>query len=106
MNNKNTFFDHTNYSLSKGSNWRRLQMIRYPDDPRNAIAAERLFDLASQADDINDSIWNSLRPYFNPKDTHYSDAVSRACRDVGFRTNPRDFDEFAQTILDGLAVWA
>jgi hypothetical protein len=106
MTDKNAFLDHTSYTISKGSNWRRQQAIRYPDDPRNAAAAQRLAELASQADDISDLIWNPLKPFFNPKDSHYTDALSRACRDVGFRTFPRDFDDFAQTILDGLAVSA
>jgi hypothetical protein len=106
MTSKNTFLDHTSYTLGRASNWRRQQAVRFPDDPRNAVAASRLFDLASQADDISDSIWNPLRPFFNPKDSHYSDAVSRSCRDVGFRTNPRDFDDFAQSILDSFAVSA
>lgn len=106
MTNKPTFLDHTRYALGKGDNWRRQQAIRYPDDLRNAVAAQRLFDLASQADDISDSIWNRLAPFFNPKDGHYTDAVSRACRDVGFRTNPRDFEDFAQIILDAFVVSA
>jgi hypothetical protein len=106
MTNENTFLDHTSYSLTKGSNWRRQQVTRYPGDPRNAAAALRLAELASQADHISDSIWNPLKPFFDPKSSHYTDALSRACRDVGFRTFPRDFDDFAQTILDGLAVSA
>lgn len=81
-------------------------MIRYPDDPRNAVAAKLLFDLASQADEISDSIWNRLSPFFDPKDSHYNEGVSRSCRDVGFRTWPRDFDDFSQTILDTFAVSA
>jgi hypothetical protein len=106
MTTKNTFLDHTSYTLTKGSHWRRLQAIRYPDDPRNAVAAKLLSELASQADDISDPIWNPLRPFFNPKGSHYADAISSSCRAVGFRTNPRTFDDFAQTILDGLAVSA
>jgi len=79
-------------------------MTLYPNDARNPAAAKSLFDLASQADDISDPVWNSLRPFFNPKNSRYSEAVSQACRDVGFRTNPRDFNDFALTILDVLAV--
>jgi hypothetical protein len=106
MNTQNSFLDHTSYTLSKASNWRRLQAIRYPDDPRNAVAANLLFDLTSQADEISDSIWTRLSPFFNPKDSHYNEAVSRSCRDVGFRTWPRDFEDFAQIILDAFAVSA
>jgi hypothetical protein len=101
MSNKTAFLDHSCYTLGRASSWRHQQAIRYPDDHlRNTVAAKLLFELASQAGDISDSIWTPLRPFFNPKDSHYSDAVSRSCRDVGFRTNPRHFDDFAQTILD------
>jgi hypothetical protein len=104
MTTKNSFLDHACFTLSKARNWRKQQAIRFPDDPRNAVAAQRLGDLASQADDISDDIWNHISPYFDPKNSHYYEAVSRACRAVGFRTNPRNFDDFAQTILDGLVV--
>jgi hypothetical protein len=106
MTSKTTFLNDTCHNLGKTGNWRRLLTIRHPEDTRNAVAAERLFDLASQADDISDPVWNSLRPFFNPKNSRYSDAVSRACREVGFRTYPRDIDDFALTILDALAVSA
>jgi hypothetical protein len=106
MTIKNSFLDHAAFTAVKASNWRSQQAIRFPDDPRNALAAHRLTDLAAQADDIDENIWNQISPYFDPKNSHYYEAVSRACRAVGFRTNPRNFDDFTQTILDGLAVSA
>jgi hypothetical protein len=105
MSNRNAFLDHTYFTLAKASNWRHQQIIKFPGDPRNKIAAQRLSVLC-ETDDVSGETWNRIRPFFDPEDSHYYDALTRSCRAVGFRTNPRTLDDFFDTVLDGLAVSA
>jgi hypothetical protein len=107
MTNQNAFLDHTHFILTKAHAWRRQQATLFPNDAsRNEKAAARLFDLAEQTNDISDDIWNRIKPFFNAGDTHYHESVSLCCRQVGFRTNPRTFDDFVLAVIDCLAVSA
>jgi hypothetical protein len=75
-------------------------------DLRNERAAKELLRLATAADQITDSHWEKLSPFYDPESDGWRETVSRCTRDVGFRTNPTDFAAFVQTILDTLAVTA
>jgi hypothetical protein len=106
MTTKTAFLNHSFLALSKGGNWRHQLTIRFPDDPRNPIAAARLIDLAFQTDDLCEETWKSIEPLFDTQSRRYNDALDSACRAVSFRTNPRTFDDFVQTVLESLAVSA
>jgi hypothetical protein len=62
----------------------------FSHDPRNAQAAKRLRELASQLC-ISDDAWALLEPHFNGADARWLAAVTETNRDVGFRKHPRDF---------------
>ena len=107
MKNRTAFLDHAYFILIKAHAWRKQQAILFPGDAlRNETAAARLFDLAEQTNDISDDIWKCISPFFDANDSHYHDAVSRCCRAVGFRTNPRTFDDFIETVVECMAVSA
>jgi hypothetical protein len=96
--------DFLSLSLSKTANWRRQQALKWPQDTRNAVAAERLFALAAQAGPISDDACEVIRRAFDPRDDRFCQIVSDASRGVGFRTSPRTFEAYAQTIADALVV--
>jgi hypothetical protein len=106
MTTKNDCLDFLCLNLAKTSTWRGLQAQRYPADLRNAHAAQILFDLAAQATDIGDDQWALLEPQYDPRDSHFYQAVSTASRDVGFRSMPRNFDDFVKVVLAALTVTA
>lgn len=93
-------------SLTKGVIWRKGQVQRWPDDTRNARAVAILSDLALQSTDLEEFVWNSLKPYFHPTNQHYRNAVAFATREIGFKTRPTTFNEYAQNVLAALAVLA
>jgi hypothetical protein len=78
----------------------------WPDDIRNARAADALSDLALRSAALDDDVWDRLKPHFDPKDRRWYDAVSGASRAAGFRTKPADFGAYGQTVFDALAVSA
>jgi hypothetical protein len=104
MNTKSDCRDDLALNLAKTALWRKLQAQRWPDDTRNARAADALSVLALQSTELDDSTWDRLSPYFDPKDPHWRDAVSAASRAVGFRATCRTFDDYLQTVLDALVV--
>lgn len=101
---KRDLLDFLSLNLAKTANWRRSQATRWPADPRNAAAADRLFALASQADAIPDDLWQAIGPSFDPRDERFCQLVSDASRAVGFRSNPRNFGAYVQNVADALVV--
>jgi hypothetical protein len=103
MNAKNDCRDCLSLNLAKTGAWRSLQLKKWPDDTRNAHAAQRLADLAADAD-INPDQWALLAPYYPPADRRWNDAISTASRDVGFRSRPATFDAYVETVLAALVT--
>jgi hypothetical protein len=91
-------------NITKGVSWRKTQAQRWPDDTRNAAAADALSDLALQSTDLDDDVWERLEPHFHPTNQHWRDAVSAATREVGFRTWPDSFADFVENVLDRVTV--
>jgi hypothetical protein len=89
-------------NLSRSSNWRRVLAQKF-DDPRNERAADSLFALAGQVTDFTNDNWNRISE-LNPTNQGFYEAVSNCSRDVGFRTNPRDFDAYVSTVIAALAL--
>ena len=86
--------------------WRRTQASRWPHDPRNEQATKALWRLATGPNEINDDQWRQLKPLYNPRDSHWCEAVARCSRDVGFRSNPESFADYVGTIIEAVAVIA
>ena len=106
MTTNNECRDDLTNSLTKGVIWRKGQLLRWPDDSRNVRAVAALSDLALRSTDLADSVWISLKPYFHPTNQHWRNAVSLATREIGFKTRPASFAEYAQNVLAALAVLA
>jgi hypothetical protein len=98
MNTKSDCLDFLSRNLIRTADWRRVQATKYAD-LRNEGAAFALTQLAAQALEIKDELWDQLSRHFDPKCFRWCDAVSRASRDVGFRNNPRSFAAFVQHVI-------
>lgn len=98
MKNQIDFLDYIYRPLTRTSEWRRQIANRFPNDVRNERAAEKLAKLADEATALSDDTWQKLAPHFNPEDDHWCETVSQTCRDVAFKTNPRDFGSFAERL--------
>lgn len=96
--------DFLTLNLTKTGHWRRGQAMKWPGDPRNAAAADRLFNLALQAGPISDDLCEAIGRSFNPRDDGFCQIVSDASRSVGFRTSPRTFEAYVATVADALVV--
>jgi hypothetical protein len=84
------------------SAWRRCQGAKFPNDPRNQKAQQRLLELATEID-ISDRLFDHVVKHYNETDSRWLAAVSDTNRDVGFRRHPRDFSDYLQTLLLNLA---
>jgi hypothetical protein len=93
-------------SLIGTGQWRQVQAVRFPDDPRNMRAAKALRHLAADASGIPADRWQQLRPFFGPADQRWRDALTQCTRDVGFRSYPASFAEFLDDLIDTMAVTA
>jgi hypothetical protein len=87
--------------FQSNSAWRNGQFVKFPNDTRNALAAQRLIELESGIE-ISDMLWERLSPYYNEADTRWLSAVSETNRDVGFRKHPRDFAAWVENLLSNL----
>jgi hypothetical protein len=102
MTNKK--YDCVHYLANRfqsNSAWRSGQFAKFPNDTRNARAAQRLLELESGIE-ISDALWDKLSPYYNESDTRWLAAVSETNRDVGFRKHPRDFAAWVENLLSNL----
>ncbi len=52
-------------SIRKTAEWRLSLAKRFPGDARNTRAAERLAEIANEATELPDRIWEGLRPHFH-----------------------------------------
>jgi hypothetical protein len=86
-------------SLRKTANWRLSTAKRYPGDDRNIKSAERLSEIAEQATEISDYIWEGLKPHFHWSDERFAEAVSQTSRNVVFRHDIKNFDAYTRSLL-------
>jgi hypothetical protein len=97
-NSKQDCIDSLCGSLTRTATWRRGLQAKWPDDPRNGRAAEKLDQLASDTKGLTDGAWEELQKFFNWASATWSDAVSAASRQVGFR-NVNDLPAFTKTLV-------
>lgn len=102
MTTKQNCLDFISRNLTRTSDWRRLQAAKFPEDQRNERASCALIQLASQAADVPDELWERLKAAFNPFNANFNEAVSRASRDVEFRRKPKSFNDYVESILETL----
>jgi hypothetical protein len=77
-NSKQYCIDSLTGSLKRTATWRRSLQSKYPNDPRNGRAAERLNQLAIEANDLTDEVFNQLQPFYDWASENWSEAVSQA----------------------------
>jgi hypothetical protein len=82
--------------------WRRRQCAnRFPGDPRNQPAAERLEWLASEApDSIKEATWDSVAAHL--KNPMFDDMLSETSREIGFRHAPQNLNAFLVMLANKL----
>jgi hypothetical protein len=96
-NSKQNCIDSLNGSLTRTANWRRGLDARY-NDPRNGRAADTLAQLARETKSLTDEAWGKLQNFYNWSSPTWSEAVSAASRQVGFR-NVNTLPAFVSALL-------
>ena len=97
-NNKEFCAESLRSSLARSAGWRRGLQTRFPDDPRNKVAATNLDQLASEANHLSDEAWGELQNFYRWDSCEWSDAVSQAARLVGYR-NVRTMGDFVASLV-------
>lgn len=87
------------WSLNRTSVWRSGLAKRYAGDYRNTDAADRCRHIASLGGHLSEAQWHELRPYFDPNGRVWLEAITRATREIGFRTNPSSLNDFADLLI-------
>jgi hypothetical protein len=90
------------FGLNKTSEFRARKAKQYPEDPRNARAAETLKKLANDATEVTDDLWKLLQLFYDPDSTTWRDAICQATKDVGFSNRSRDFQFFIRSLIGHL----
>ena len=95
--------DYLQIRVGQTAAWRRNLADKFPDDPRNVRAAERLEQLAkADCSAIPPDVTEALRPYLTT--AAFRDIVSEISRDVEFRCRPKSFDDFLKLVSQKLAA--
>ena len=90
-------------ALVRTSGWRKATARRFPDDPRNMPAVVLLDKLATDAANMTDSHWESLKSYFSWSSETWRDALNTTARQVGFHHRGKDFDSFVTLLIHNLS---
>ena len=98
MTNKQSCIDNLCGSFTRSATWRRGLQAKYPNDPRNGLAAETLETLAGETNDLTDEAWSELKPFYSSSGK-WSDAVSQASRRVEFQRNVRTLPAFVNNLV-------
>ena len=85
--------------LTKTSAFRSRKAKQYPDDPRNARAADALLKLANDATGVTDSEWELLQLFYTPESKSWQDAICQATKDVGFSNKSKSFPYFIRSLI-------
>jgi hypothetical protein len=99
FHNKSNFSAALSDQFRISANWRKGQAKRFAHDGRNSEAAKRLLELESQIT-VQDEVWQHLQPLVSGPAC--LPAISETNRDVGFRTNPRDFTAWLENLHSNL----
>ncbi|HEV2154648.1 hypothetical protein [Bradyrhizobium sp.] len=87
-------------SLRRTARWRRTIAQRFPNDPRNIGAAERLGDIAGRVS-LSGEQCAALAPHFDDRE-RWNDALSDTSRAVGIRLGFDSFDAYVQNLIGAL----
>jgi hypothetical protein len=88
--------------LESTSLWRKATAARFPEDDRNAKAAQRLDQLAIDAAELSEEQWQMLKPFYGWASTTFRDAVSKTAKSVGFHHRCGNLDYFIAVLVRAL----
>lgn len=83
------------FGTRQSARWRHNLSTRFPDDYRNRLAAERLLELATEAqcsETLLDEVFGRI--------TNLRPAISAACREIGFRHDVESLDDLLRLMLE------
>jgi len=89
--------DFIKFRLAGSSAWRRCLSTKFPDDPRNLLAAKALGRLANDDSEISPVTMAAIKPFVDGPE--FVDAVSAVATSVFFRTRPENLDEFLRLVV-------
>ncbi|MGY3588526.1 hypothetical protein ACVIGB_002515 [Bradyrhizobium sp. USDA 4341] len=105
LNDKDDCIESIARSLERTAAWRRTLVVKFPDDPRNAKAAEALEKLALAATDITEAQWSELQPKFGGWESQtWRNALSQSARVIGFQHRSVNFNFFVKILLQNLTA--
>jgi hypothetical protein len=81
------------------SEFRTRKANEYPDDLRNARAAETLKQFAKIAAEQNHNYWGLLQSYYNPDSREWQNAISLATKEIGFANKSKSYAFFVQRLV-------
>ncbi|MGX1164488.1 hypothetical protein AB7M16_000754 [Bradyrhizobium sp. USDA 372] len=87
-------------SLRRTARWRQSVAKRFPTDPRNIAAAERLGELSRNVALTPDQI-TALAPHLDDVE-RWNEALSDTSRCVGMRPGFDSFDAYAGQLIEAL----
>jgi hypothetical protein len=89
--------------LEQKSAWRKTITTKFPDDPRNKRASDRLDQLAIEAAEMTDGQYDLLKPFCGWVSVTFRDAASQVARQVGFYHRAKDFSAFVAALVHELS---
>jgi hypothetical protein len=87
------------YAISRAIPWRTEIQTKYPDDPRNPLALERLKAFVVNVDNMTPAQVEKVAPYFNLVDEHWHLTLRAVVRRVGYQRSMKTFDNFLDTLV-------
>lgn len=99
LNNKDDCIISISAGLRGSSQWRTGRDQAFPGDTRNLSAADLLMQLADDAADMSESDWLELRLHYSWASERWTQALSLACRQIGFSRQPKDFSAFVRNLV-------
>jgi hypothetical protein len=103
INSKNDAVEYIIRVLEQKSAWRKSITAKFPDDPRNKRASDRLDQLAVEAAGMTDEQFAALKPYFGWASVTFRDAASQVARQIGFFHRGKDFAGFVAALVHELS---
>jgi hypothetical protein len=94
--------DSLAFGLHRTALWRKKMAALYPSDRRNERAAECLAALATDANELSDQDWSSLKPHCGWASEPWREAISKTARMVGFQKRIQDMPTFVEALISVL----
>jgi hypothetical protein len=97
-NEKIDCVDSLTIGLNRTALWRKKMAAKFPSDPRNARAAERLAELATDTAELTDDEFALLKPHCGRAEP-WREAISKTARMVAFQHKIKDLPSFVETLV-------